>query len=100
MKKMQINSPEYRGLVSGLLGRDVQFEDVPQIETYKVKYAKIDGSGYDVVDNVDTPEKWYDQQLDLWRAAKDYTAGGGARFKKMLDLQWTFLQDAKAALPK
>lgn len=28
---MQVNSPEYRALVSGLLGREVEFEDVPQI---------------------------------------------------------------------
>ena len=31
MKKMQVNSPEYRALVSGLLGREVKFGDVPQI---------------------------------------------------------------------
>ena len=35
MKKMQVNSPEYRALVSGLLGREVKFEDVPQIEIRK-----------------------------------------------------------------
>ena len=35
MKKMQVNSPEYRALVSGLLGREVKFEDVPQIEVRK-----------------------------------------------------------------
>ena len=32
MKKMQVNSPEYRALVSSLLGKEVKFEDVPQIE--------------------------------------------------------------------
>ena len=35
MKKMQVNSPEYRALVTGLLGREVKFEDVPQIEMRK-----------------------------------------------------------------
>ena len=35
MKKMQVNSPEYRALVSGLLGKEVKFEDVPQIEVRK-----------------------------------------------------------------
>ena len=35
MKKMQVNSPEYRALVSSLLGREIQFEDVPQIEVEK-----------------------------------------------------------------
>ena len=35
MKKMQVNSPEYRALVSSLLGKEVKFEDVPQIEVRK-----------------------------------------------------------------
>ena len=35
MKKMQVNSPEYRALVSSLLGKEVKFEDVPQIEIRK-----------------------------------------------------------------
>ena len=35
MKKIQVNSPEYRALVSGLLGKEVKFEDVPQIEIRK-----------------------------------------------------------------
>jgi hypothetical protein len=29
MKKMNVNSPEYRSLVTSLLGKDVKFEDVP-----------------------------------------------------------------------
>ena len=35
MKKMQVNSPEYRVLVSSLLGKEVKFEDAPQIEIRK-----------------------------------------------------------------
>lgn len=35
MKKMEVNSPEYRALVSKLLGKEVKFEDVPQIEMQK-----------------------------------------------------------------
>lgn len=35
MKKLQVNSPEYRALVSSLLGKEVKFEDVPQIEIRK-----------------------------------------------------------------
>ena len=30
MKKINVNSPEYRALVTSLLGKDVQFEHVPQ----------------------------------------------------------------------
>ena len=35
MKKIQVNSPEYRALVSSLLGKEVKFDDVPQIEIRK-----------------------------------------------------------------
>ena len=35
MKKMNVNSPEYRALVSSLLGKEVRFQDVPQIEIRK-----------------------------------------------------------------
>ena len=35
MKKMNVNSPEYRALVSSLLGKEVKFEDAPQIEIRK-----------------------------------------------------------------
>jgi hypothetical protein len=35
IKKIQVNSPEYRALVSSLLGREVKFENTPQIEIRK-----------------------------------------------------------------
>lgn len=35
MKKMQLNSPEYRALVTSLLGREVEFQDLPQIPVSK-----------------------------------------------------------------
>lgn len=31
MKKLSVNSPEYRDLVSKLLGKEVKFEDLPAV---------------------------------------------------------------------
>ena len=39
-KKMQVNSPEYRALVSSLLGKQVVFEDVPKIKMPKSSEKK------------------------------------------------------------
>ena len=61
MKKMQVNSPEYRALVSGLLGREVKFEDVPQIEIHKsppvVKKHSWDVPSPPITKKVKSPSK-------------------------------------------
>jgi hypothetical protein len=52
-KKMQVNSPEYRALVSGLLGKEVQFEDVHKIElrkSPKIKTEKLSALNRDVIE--------------------------------------------------
>lgn len=67
---------------------------------YDVKYAKIDGSGYDILGKVKTPEEWYNRQKTLYLAAEKYASGVEANFEKMLDLQYEFLQEAEAALDK
>ncbi len=66
--------------------------------TYEVKCANTDGSGFDVVETVDSIEKWYDQQHELLIWAKEYSAGGGSRFGKFLTMQQQFWQEAKDAL--
>ena len=35
MKKIQVNSPEYQKIVNNLLGKEIKFEDVPQIPQEK-----------------------------------------------------------------
>ena len=54
-KKIQVNSPEYRALVTSLLGREVKFEDVPKIEIKKSpksppKKNKMDVSNFSITE--------------------------------------------------
>lgn len=65
---------------------------------FEVKYAKTDGSGFDVMERVSTREKLIERQQIIWEMAQQQASYGGARFQKMLDMQWKFLQDAKETL--
>lgn len=62
---------------------------------YAVRCAKTHGMGFDVVGYVDTPQRLYEKQCELWSVTQSYASGGGYRFQNMLDMQWGFLQEAK-----
>lgn len=76
-------------------GKSICVSKDREVSKLAIKIAKTDGSGFDISGEASNPEELVITQVNIYNAMVQYSSGGGRRFQAMLDLNWSFIEDAR-----
>lgn len=66
-------------------------------EGFTIRCALTDGSGWQTISTCKTAQEWLSAQQRLYQTSLSYSYGGGARFQKMINMNFEEMKRAEQA---